>query len=252
MNTRTNHRTKHRPHKGTRHDPTPMNETFPEDGTMMLRTSTPRSPRRAASLLALAAVVVLAACGTLNMGGLSETRVTVSGDAPDPVAAARVAPPLARQTDDDDDDDDDEAEGELDADFYLYLLDAAGEPVELSPDQLEVRVDVQGTTEQEAVTVSVPAQRYTGLRVVFVNIDVEIDAGLIINGQEVLGEVDVELEADSLTVDRPLSLDLEDGEAVELLVDLNAQSWLLAVDPTSQVVPGQAFAEVIDVRVVGR
>lgn len=214
------------------------------------------SPARAGFTLVLL-LLAAAGCGTLTMGGLAEAEVTVSGDAPDPgTAAANVPglPPVGRQEeeDDDDDDDDDEAEGQLEADFFLYLVDEAGEAVSLSQDQVEVRLDLQGVQEANTGLTSVPARRYTALRAVFTDIEVEVDAGLIIGGDTITGAVDVDQEADSIPVERVLSLDLMDGDRVELLLDLNAQTWLTQVDPTVQTVAQDFFTSAIEVRVLRR
>ena len=52
-----------------------------------------------------------------------------------------------------------------------------------------------------------------------------------------------------LIVDRPLAVDLGNGEVVEILVDLNAEDWLQAVDPLTGTVSAEAFASFIEVRV---
>ncbi|MDT8341610.1 MAG: hypothetical protein RQ751_08865 [Longimicrobiales bacterium] len=198
-------------------------------------------------LLALALGLTLGACGNLTAGGLAETEVTVSGDASDPVqaaAGARHLPPVARQTADDD-----EAEGELEADITLFLEGAGGSPVALTPQPVIVDVDIRGVVEQQVVAARVPAGRYTALRMVFRNVEVEVEGGLIVDGGEVVGLVEVEFEADSLTVVEPVSLSLEDGDRVQILLDLNAQDWLRQVDPQVGLVPETFFANAITVRV---
>ena len=57
------------------------------------------------------------------------------------------------------------------------------------------------------------------------------------------------IEADSAIVTRPLNLRLEDGDRVQILVDLNSQDWLLNVDPALLLVPEEFFANAIEVRV---
>lgn len=212
--------------------------------------------RRVRPLIA-ALLAILAGCGTLTMGGLAEAEVTVSADAPDPVAAATsdARPPIARQEEEDEEDeedDDDEAEGQLEADFFLFLLDDAGEAVPLSRDQIQVRLDLQGTQEANTGLTSIPAGSYVGLRAVFTDIEVEVDAGLVVNGDTIQGAVDVDQEADSIPVERPVSLELADGDRVELLLDLNAQTWLLQVDPTVRTVAQDLFTRAIEVRVLRR
>lgn len=202
-----------------------------------------RTPLPALLVLLLA----LGGCGNLTAGGLSEAEVTVSGDAPDPGAAAAAWAGPARQ--DGDDDDDDEAEGELEADFHLLLENAAGERVQLTDTEVVVDVDIRGVQEVVAVQATIPSGRYTGLVILFSEIEVEIESGLVVGGTEITGPVDVELEAEDLEVVRALELTLEDGDRVEILVDLNAQDWLLQVDPDLRVVAEDFFANAISVRI---
>ena len=195
--------------------------------------------------------------GNLTAGGLTgETSVTVSGDAPDPAAApaaARIAgpDPFAGRAveDDDDDEDDDEPEGEIEAEFLLFLEDADGGSVSLSDEELRVAVDVQGEREADAVQAVVPAARYTALRIVFTEIEIEVESGLVIDGVPVVGDLEVELEDATLTVVRPLSLDLDDGGRAELLVDLNAEAWLVAADPDLRRIAEEIFAQAVTVSV---
>ncbi len=95
------------------------------------------------------------------------------------------------------------------------------------------------------------AGTYTALRMVFTEIEAEVDAGLVIGGDTITGPVDVEIEDVNLPVERSLDLRIGDGERVELLIDLNSESWLLAVDPLTvpPSVDAQVFADLVTVRV---
>lgn len=213
---------------------------------MASRTSHVNILRAPRDLVLLAAIALLAGCGNLTAGGLSETEVVISGDAAEPLPAAslqQVGDP-ARQSGGDD-----EADGELEAEFSLYLEGGSQGSIPLTFDPVRVRVDVQGLREEGASTAVIPAGTYTTLRIVFTEVEVEVVAGLIVDGQEVTGLIDVELEADSAVVTRPVNLRLADGDRVEILVDLNAQDWLLEVDPALLVVPEEFFANAIEVRV---
>lgn len=210
-------------------------------------------PRRLPLLLSLPLALLLStACGgNLTAGGLTETEVRVSGDAPDPPptgASLALSGPWA-QSDDDEDDDADEAEGEIEADFLLFLERPDGSLLQLTDQEVRVDVDIQGEQEVSAVVRTVPAERYSALRVVFSEIEVEIDAGLVIDGQPITGLVSVDVELEGITVVRPLDLDFSDGEREELLLDLNTRSWITAVDPDRLQVSAQAFAEAIRVEV---
>ncbi|HKK08827.1 MAG TPA: hypothetical protein VKA44_08085 [Gemmatimonadota bacterium] len=219
------------------------------------KTMRPRArlPQRAASLLGGLALGVLVACGNLTAGGATgRTTVYVAGDAPDSSAApapGRVgaAPPGAAFSSQGEGGGE-QPEGELELEFLLSLVTADGRVVSLSKDAAHLHVQFPGTQEQEAVSRSVPADDYSALRVTFTKIDAEVDAGLIVGGITITGPVEVELEGDSLVVDRPIGLDLRDGTSADLIVDMNASAWLSAVDPDLQVVSGAIVSQMIEVR----
>lgn len=196
--------------------------------------------------LALAVVGALAACGNLTAGGIGEASVVMSGDAPDQGASPQMAVVDGPARTDHDDDDDD-PEGELEADLTVFLVSAGGEAFLLTDGEVRVRVDLEGVEEPTIASRTVAAGDYTALRIVFTEIEVEVDAGLVIGGVEIVGPVDVEFESE-LTVERAIDVTIEDGERAELLVDLNAESWLQAVDPVTLAVDAEVFADLVTVR----
>ena len=113
----------------------------------------------------------------------------------------------------------------------------------LSDREIRVRVDVRGRQEADVVTQVVPATRYTALRIVFTEIEVEIESGLVVNGVTVTGPVDVELEDATLEVVRAISVDVGEGARAELVVDLNTTAWLQNVDPDLKRVAEEVFAQ---------
>lgn len=143
----------------------------------------------------------------------------------------------------------DEPEGEVRAEFFINLVAASGDEVSMSEDQIRIRVDVQGRQELDVAVQAVPATLYTQIRIIFTDIRVEVASGLIIDGVPVVGEVEVELKDVALVVTRPLNLDIGDGESVFLLIDLNANTWLQAVDPVLGVIMKEVFANAVSVRV---
>ena len=210
-------------------------------GTWALKNS-------ATALIALAACALLAGCGNLTAGGIAQANLTVSGDAPDvqgPSPQQAVGPypttPFPASGD--------QPEGRVKAEFFVYLEAANGGEVSLSEDQIRVDVDVQGRQELDVASQTVPATLYTQIRIVFTDIRVDVADGLIINGVPVVGEVRVELKDTALTVTRPLDLDIRDGESVFLLMDLNANTWLQAVDPVLGVIMEEVFANAVSVGV---
>ena len=107
--------------------------------------------------------------------------------------------------------------------------------------------DLQGVREPEVARQVVTAATYKALRIVFTEIETEIDAGEVINCVPVMGPVEIEIEDTVLTVDRSLNLTIGDAEVAVLVVDLNAASRLEALDPVSATVDAQVFANLITV-----
>jgi hypothetical protein len=208
-----------------------------------------REPGRAhestRAALALLLVLALAACGNLTAGGFGDATVVVSGDAPEesapPAYALLPSPRMAEGSDD-------ELDGELEVEMSIFLVAADGSLLPLTDDEVRVRVDLEGVEEPEVASRSVPATTYTGLRMVFVEIEAEVDAGLIIDGLPFIGLVDVEIE-EPLTITKPLDLEIEEGADVELLIDLNAEGWLAAVNPVTHLVAAEVFADLVEVGV---
>ena len=187
-------------------------------------------------LLGLTALVVATAgCGSLTPGGIGEVTVTLTGDDPLSATALTAYPGYASAIAPSDHDDDD-PEGQLEADFELFLQGEGGTRIHLTPDgRIEVKVDLEGVETKEVARQPVGAGRYTGLEMVFVKIEAEVDAGLIINGVPFTGPVEVDLEDEELTVTRALDLDIGD--------------WLQALDPTSGTIDAQVFADLVTVTV---
>lgn len=215
------------------------------DFTLLERVST-----RALGALLLAAVT---ACGNLTAGGATgEAFVVLSGDVPDAVPALAsgvgeslalgVERPAASSHDD-------SPEGEIEVELRLLLVAEDGDLVPLTDTDVRVRVDLEGVRESEIADQVVSAARYTGLRLVFTEIEVEVDAGLIINGVPVTGSIRVELDDISLTFTKPLDFAIGDQERIGLIIDLNAADWLQAVDPVTATVDAQVFVDFVTVSV---
>jgi len=238
--------------------------------TNRLTVSARAARARAALLATLLLVLGTAGCGDLTAGGISgEATVVVTGDLDTPApaassvqAAASARSPSAPATavasvrapsrsSHDEGEEADEAEGEVEARFMLFLVSETGATLQLGGDEIRVRVDVQGRNEADVVTEAVPVGTYVALQIVFTEIKAEIDRGLLIGGVPVTGEIRVELEDLTLPVSRPITLEVRSGRSVELVVDLNAPAWLLAVDPTTGRVDPSVFGDIINVEVRG-
>jgi hypothetical protein len=218
-----------------------------------------RLSRSGALAFTLALVVGTGGCGNLTVGGFGEASVDVSGDAPDPApspapasapsptprmsvqGAPSSAPVVASLTED-------EVEGHIEIQFSLALVDESGTIIQLGDDELQVNVDLRGDWDADAVDAQIiPAVRYVELRVVFDEIEIEVQ-GLVIDGQPI-PDVDIDIDDPTLVVTRPLDLAVGDGEHVSLLVDLNSLEWLQLVNPLTGLVDGAVFASLIDVAV---
>jgi hypothetical protein len=213
------------------------------------------TPHRLTGAVAAATLAwASAACGNVTVGGFTEVTVDVSGNAPTAapspqpallagaagLSTSPSAGPLPTSHEEE------EAEGEVEVDFTLALLSESGDVVPLGRDDIRIKLDLQGVDEAEAVKELVPTAHYTELRITFTHIKVEVHAGLVIDGQEITGEIEVELEDPELVVGRPVDLEAIEGSRVELLVDLNTPAWLGAVDPATRTIDASVFAGLID------
>ncbi|MDX1566907.1 MAG: hypothetical protein R3223_03840, partial [Longimicrobiales bacterium] len=190
-----------------------------KEGDGPTRRRTGNRKRAGKRILRLSAALGLAAllggCGNLTAGGVTgETTVYVVGNGEDAAAATSAsaegsaaegpltresirggswvaAAPLGATSDDseadDGDDSDDEPEGEMEMHFFLSLVRPDGTTEPLTDDEAQIKIDLPGRQEVEVLTRRVPSGRYDGFRVTFTDIEVEVDAGLIIGGVEVVG-----------------------------------------------------------------
>jgi hypothetical protein len=201
----------------------------------------------------LVGLILLACAGNITAGGFGEVQVTVSGDAddgPSSVATAqdprpgRMAASIALH------DDDDEPRGKLEIEFLASLIRSDGEVIPVDDKEIEVELDLAGFFEADAVRATLPAGQYVALQIEFTEIEVEVERGVIIDGVEITGPIEVELEDDeSITVQRDLDALLRDGGRIDILLDMNARTWLRAMDPDLKKVAQQVFAEAISVEV---
>ena len=196
-----------------------------------------------AALLALAT----SACGNLTAGGFGEVSVGVAGDrdetspapASRPAAAVLAAPASSPQPTSH------QLEGEIEVEFLLYLVSEAGTPLQLGDGELEIEVELSGESELDAIEQQrVPSGLYPELHIVFHEIEAHV-RGLVVDGIPI-PLVDVDIDG-ALEVTRTIDLDVLDGSSIRLVVDLNALTWIDAVDPVTLTVDPQLVAALIDV-----
>ena len=75
----------------------------------------------------------------------------------------------------------------------------------------------------------------------------DVNDGVVIDGVPVIGAIDVEIE--DVEVVRTLDLVVTDGSVVEVVLDLNAATWLAFVDPELKTVSAEDFANAFAVLV---
>jgi hypothetical protein len=93
----------------------------------------------------------------------------------------------------------------------------------------------------------IPAAHYTALRVRFLSVSADVLAGLVIGGIPYVGPVTVDIGSTAFDVQLPISFSLDQGGRVALLLDLNADEWLLTLDVLAQTVTSVNFGANVDV-----
>jgi hypothetical protein len=201
---------------------------------------------RLTALPLLAAVLTAAGCGKeLVVGGERDVEVTgtAGGAQPDRASAptdaggalgARETLPLTG--------------GTVAFTARAQLLTAAGtaHPPGAPIGTATVRVDGADTVRVVAFRTSA-GQTYRTVRLTFTTVQAQV-TGLVVGGVEVSGTVTVAVPPGGLVVERPVLV--QPGRApLEVLVELNAATWLSAADPGTRVVPAAAFRDAVEVRV---
>lgn len=209
------------------------------------------------ALVSLVASLALAGCGDLTAGGLAETEVVLSGDAPEaegtsahaarstsfePVhggsgeAAERFSSPSSAQP-----------VGDIRATLEVEIQGPDGQWISLTGGLQEATVDISGTVEADLGTRSLDPGLYPRIRVRFTGMRAEVESGLPVPGP---ATIDVDFGgAGSATAERELNLDLSEDQSVEILVDLNSTQWLMAADFARNIVAASKIREELDVRV---
>jgi hypothetical protein len=179
--------------------------------------------------VALACALGQAACSDLVTGGLGEVEVYGAAD-------ERTSSGLAP------------AEGIVSAQLRVYLLsDESGQWAEVTEGVRDLTLDLRGTERRVGIKF-LSSGRYSRFRAVFSRVQAVIVGGLVVGGTPINGEVNVDLGAQSsLTVEREILVELERDGALDVVMDLNAETWLAAVSPTARTVTSDAFSNALAV-----
>lgn len=137
-------------------------------------------------------------------------------------------------------------QGTVQAAVQLALVSSSGaiDPVASSG---SVQVAIGSAEGMLIGTDLVDARGYTQVRVTFSSVSANITGGLL-GGLPLVGTVTLDV-ADPITVDLPVSLIVQPGSTHTLVLDLNAGTWLGAVDPSTLKVPAATFRAAVGVSV---
>jgi hypothetical protein len=200
---------------------------------------------RALGFLSLA---LLSACGELTSGGVGEVEVYTTAEDPQPTAASSRAPsggmgapesPSAL------------VEGQLLVELQTYVRsEASGDWIEITDGFRTLTLDLRGGSESRVAAKTLAAGRYTAFRAVFRRVEASVAGGLIVGGVPVLGAVRVDMEpSGSVTVERPISLELETDGSADVILGLRASTWLASTSLVTRTVASAAFSSATTVRV---
>lgn len=229
----------------------------------MRREGRDGAPGRAAGVLLLVAATAIwtLGCGNLTAGGIGEASVAVSGDAEEAdqtsapaqelttvsgvsgtTSTLRMESPLSSTSG--------SVQGQVSATLRVYLEAADGDRIPLVGLNEQAQVDIQGQNEADLGTTELDAGLYPRIRMVFTDVQADVRSGLVIDGVEVTGLIDVGGEnLDSLVVERTVDVEIQGGQRVGLVVDLNSTAWLSAAQPALMTVATSIFRQTVSVQV---
>lgn len=196
-------------------------------------------------LLALAS----AGCGPELLGG-AQIETTATSDETDEAAAQP-----ARQTDwlpptETLAADASAVEGELLVSARVALVSSAGQSFPLGEvTATPARFRIEGDDEALIARGDVAPGEYAAVRITFTRIEATVESGVEVDGVPLLGSVAVALApGGSVVVERALSFTAEPRLTHEIVVDLNAHSWLPSTQLPSRTVDPAVFAAAVEVR----
>jgi hypothetical protein len=194
----------------------------------------------------LAAALVLAACNGDATGatGSGDARMQVAMRGDDAPASQSVqsadggAPSFTSTT----------AEGTIDFRARVYVQSSTSGWVELTNGAAgSGSVDASGRGSAVAFASSrVDAGSYTRVRVVFEDVEANLNGGLQISTGLLTGSVSVNLESDGqVVVEREVNVSASSGATSQVLINLNADAWLNQASATTHTVSEASFRNAV-------
>jgi hypothetical protein len=196
--------------------------------------------------MAAAAVLVLGACDSATaVDGNGDARMQMAAAGDDGAAASR-APDGARFTTS-------SAQGTVSFDARAYVQTSTGAWVELTDGafhSVSVAASSTASSAQTFASGNVQAASYTHVRVVFRQVDANVQGGVTVGAGLLTGSVTVNGGADGeIVVERAISVNAQAGATTHLLLDLNSNLWLNQASATTHTVSESAFASAVAVAV---
>ncbi|HEX8674476.1 MAG TPA: hypothetical protein VF710_21430 [Longimicrobium sp.] len=191
-----------------------------------------------------AAALVVGACDNPTGSG-DEAWMEVAAVGEDGGASRSVAPSesgtRAQQS---------SASGTVSFDARVYVQTSAGAWLELTDGAAEsVSVDAAGQSESRAfASERVEAGSYSRVRVVFEDVDAQVNGSIQIGTGLLSGAVSVDLQGDNqVVVEREVNVTARTAATTRLLVNLNADAWLSRANAQTKTVSEAEFASAVAV-----
>jgi hypothetical protein len=190
------------------------------------------------------AMVVLAACeSATGSGGDGDARMQMAAAGDDGASLSRSGdgPSYTSSS----------AQGTVSFEARAYLQTSAGAWVELTDGAYEAASVTASSTRSTASTFAtgnVAATSYTRVRLVFREVDADVQGGVTVGTGVLTGSVTVNGGSDGeIVVERAVSVNAQAGATTRLLLDLNANAWLSQTSLTTRSVSEAAFASALSV-----
>ncbi len=186
------------------------------------------------------AVALFGGCGgNVTSGGFGEVEVLLTSDAAEELAgAARVLAPTGHEP----------LVGTLSVTVRSFVREGESRWIEVTSGPQEIVVPLEDPTPVVVARATLPEGDYDAVRTLFGRIRVNVERGLVVNGEPIVGELRVEVGSDGILVMEERGLRVERDTALPLLLEMRARRWLAFVDRERRVIEGPDFRREFRVR----
>lgn len=139
-------------------------------------------------------------------------------------------------------------QGTISFDALVEVVTPSGQAARVG-NALSVVVSSEGHDTVLVARADVLEEQYTTVRVTFTRVTANVASGLVIGGISITGQVNVEVPASGIVVERQVPLGGPE-EDVQVLIDLDASSWLFAT--LNRIVPTATFEQAVKIRTFSR